>query len=145
MSEIKNLCVGDLPTTITSTSASIPSTWRDEAYTTTSVTYGVIKFSNTKKKHNFSGCIPNTDIYMKEVIYSNPATIVLWSDGTKTVSKCKSPDIYSRETGLALCMLKKIYGASTMRKILEDWTPDAPMFVSQKITLKDVMKNNKMR
>ena len=47
---------------------------------------------------------------IKEVIFNDPATIVIWSDGTKTVVKCQPGDVYSKETGLALCIAKKYLG-----------------------------------
>lgn len=47
---------------------------------------------------------------IKKVIFNNPATIVFWSDGTKTVVKCKEEDVFDQEKGLALCFMKKIYG-----------------------------------
>lgn len=47
---------------------------------------------------------------IKEVIFNDPATIVIWSDGSKTVVKCQSGDTYSKETGLALCIAKKYLG-----------------------------------
>ncbi len=45
-----------------------------------------------------------------KVIFNNPATIVIWSDGTKTVVKCDPKDTYSKEAGLALCYMKKVLG-----------------------------------
>ncbi len=42
------------------------------------------------------------------VIFSPPATIVLWADGTRTVVKAQ--DEYDREKGLALCIAKKALG-----------------------------------
>ena len=47
---------------------------------------------------------------IKKVIFNNPATIVYWGDGTKTVVKCGKDDTYSEETGLALCFMKKALG-----------------------------------
>ena len=47
---------------------------------------------------------------IKKVIFNNPATIVYWEDGTKTVVKCGKDDTYSEETGLALCFMKKALG-----------------------------------
>ena len=44
---------------------------------------------------------------IKKVIFNDPATIVLWSDGTKTVVKCGKDDVYDEEKGLALCFMKK--------------------------------------
>lgn len=45
-----------------------------------------------------------------DVIYNPPATIVKWQDGTKTVVKCNEGDEYDWEKGLALCVMKKVYG-----------------------------------
>ena len=44
---------------------------------------------------------------VKKVIFNNPATIVFWSDGTKTVVKCQEGDTFDQEKGLALCFMKK--------------------------------------
>lgn len=46
----------------------------------------------------------------EKVIFHDPATIVYWKDGTKTVVKCGPNDTYSKETGLALCYMKKVLG-----------------------------------
>ena len=101
------------------------------------------KVSNVYKVRNFSGALPNSNTYIKEVIYSDPATIVFWNDETKTVCKCKSPDTYSEEVGLALCILKKLYGATNLKKLFEDWVPVQTALFEQRVTLKDVIKNNK--
>lgn len=45
---------------------------------------------------------------IKKVIFNDPATIVLWMDGTKTVVKCTEGDTYDKEKGLALCIIKKL-------------------------------------
>ena len=42
-----------------------------------------------------------------KVIFNNPATIVYWSDDTKTVVKCGEDDTFDKEKGLALCYMKK--------------------------------------
>lgn len=47
---------------------------------------------------------------IKEVIFNNPATIVLWEDGTKTVVKVKKREKYDKWVGLAMCHMKKYYG-----------------------------------
>lgn len=47
---------------------------------------------------------------IKRVIFNDPATIVIWSDKTKTVVKCQPGDAYDREKGLALCISKKFLG-----------------------------------
>lgn len=50
----------------------------------------------------------NPDI--KKVIFNDPATIVYWSDNTRTVVKCQDGDTYSKEQGLAMCIAKKYFG-----------------------------------
>ena len=60
-------------------------------------------------------------IYIRKVIYNKPATIVFWSDDTKTVAKCHGDDIYSPETGLVICCLKKLIGGSELKRMLNDW------------------------
>ena len=47
---------------------------------------------------------------VKKVIFNDPATIILWVDGTKTVVKCSEGDEYDPEKGLAFCYMKKIFG-----------------------------------
>lgn len=44
------------------------------------------------------------------VIFNNPATIVFWKDGTKTVVKCGDNDVYDPEKGLAMAIAKKYLG-----------------------------------
>lgn len=46
------------------------------------------------------------------VIFHNPATIVFWDDGDKTVVKCQPGDTFSAEAGLTAAMLKKYMGVA---------------------------------
>ena len=62
---------------------------------------------------------------IKNVIFNDPATVVMWSDGTKTVVKCQPGDVYSRETGLALCIAKKFLGnKSNFNETFKRWIPE---------------------
>lgn len=45
-----------------------------------------------------------------KVIYSGPATIVFWSDKTKTVVKCQDGDEFDAEKGLAMAISKRVLG-----------------------------------
>ena len=47
---------------------------------------------------------------IKNVIFNDPATIVFWTDGTKTVVKCQEGDEFDPEKGLTMAITKKIYG-----------------------------------
>jgi len=46
----------------------------------------------------------------KKIIYHNPATIVFWEDGTKTVVKCSPSETYNKYVGFCACLAKRIYG-----------------------------------
>lgn len=45
-----------------------------------------------------------------DVIFNGPATIVFWSDETKTIVKCAEDDKFDREKGLAMAIAKKLLG-----------------------------------
>lgn len=47
---------------------------------------------------------------IEKVIFNNPATIVFWEDGTKTVVKRQKGDRWDREKGIAMAIAKKLYG-----------------------------------
>ena len=73
--------------------------------------YGVPKFNNppTIKKVNFSG----------------PMTVVIWEDGTKTLVKCSENDFFDCEKGLAMAIVKKMYGNdNSFHKIFKKWIPE---------------------
>ena len=61
---------------------------------------------------------------IKNVIFNDPATIVFWEDGTKTVVKCQDGDEFDPEKGLAMAIVKKVYGnkGSYCNK-LKKWLP----------------------
>ena len=50
--------------------------------------------------------------HIEKVIFNEPATIVFWSDGTKTVVKCDKDDIFDPEKGLAMAVAKKVLGTN---------------------------------
>lgn len=61
----------------------------------------------------------------KNVIFSKPATIVIWADDTKTVVKCSPNDKYDKEKGLALCYMKKVFGNdNSFHKIFRKYCKD---------------------
>ena len=70
------------------------------------------------------GFVRGTDLKVTKVIYHNPATIVFWSDGTKTVVKCGKDDTYDKEKGFYIACTKKLFGndykaVGRMNKALE--------------------------
>lgn len=50
------------------------------------------------------------DLTIKDVIFNPPATIVLWTDGTKTVVKDQGEVFYDPEKGMAMATAKKAFG-----------------------------------
>jgi hypothetical protein len=47
---------------------------------------------------------------IEKVIFNNPATIVFWMDGTKTVVKTQNGEVYDPEKGLAMAISKRALG-----------------------------------
>lgn len=70
---------------------------------------------------------------IERVIYSNPATVVIWDDGTKTVCKCFANDQYNPETGLTVCILKKLVGGSAVKDAITAWLPEGDYKPGNKI------------
>ena len=61
---------------------------------------------------------------IKNVIFNDPATIVFWEDGTKTVVKCHDGDEFDPEKGLAMAIAKKAYGnKGNYCNKLKKWLP----------------------
>lgn len=59
---------------------------------------------------------------VKQVIFNNPATVVLWSDGTKTVVKCSENDTFDPEIGLAMAICKKAFGnTGAYNEVFKKW------------------------
>ena len=59
---------------------------------------------------------------VKRVIFNPPATIVFWTDNTKSVVKCQPGDIFDPEKGFVLAYLKKLLGNdNTFNKEINKW------------------------
>ena len=50
------------------------------------------------------------------VIFNDPATIILWKDGSKTVVKRSYDDIWDSEKGFCMAIIKKLYGNTSFIK-----------------------------
>jgi len=60
---------------------------------------------------------------IKDVIFNDPATIVFWADGTKTVVKCQEGDEFDPEKGLTMAIAKKVYGnKGSYCNAIKKWT-----------------------
>lgn len=72
----------------------------------------------TKKK----GETNMTAASIKNVIFTPPATIVYWSDGSKTVVKCSEKDVFDPEKGLAMAIAKRCGGnKGSYYKEIQNW------------------------
>lgn len=56
---------------------------------------------------------------IKDILVNGPATIVFWTDGSKTVVKCGPDDSYDIEKAVAMCFMKKALGSRSMHKIFD--------------------------
>ena len=102
--------------------------WNDESFwpyrrdNIDALVYGYV--SANKKTTERSNYMP-TDIRscIKKVKFNPPATIVFWTDNTKTVVKCKGED-YDPEKGLAMCICKKVLGnKGNYCEVFKKWLP----------------------
>lgn len=63
----------------------------------------------------------------KKVIFNNPATIVFWNDGSKTVVKCENED-FDPEKGFAMAFMKHVLGNkgnyyNVVKDAIKDYEP----------------------
>ncbi len=125
----------------------------------TGITYSPSTISNysyfaltnkTDKKYKLPGIFVIQDektncvkkIYITKIIYARPATIVFWSDGVKTVTKCAKEDVFSSEVGLAMCILKRLNHNKSLKDLFSSWLPLNDRSYST-ITIKDVRARKK--
>ena len=60
---------------------------------------------------------------IKNVIFNDPATIVFWNDGTKTIVKAQDGDVFDPEKGLAMAISKKALGnKGNYCEMFKKWT-----------------------
>ena len=63
------------------------------------------------------------DSIISRVIFNDPATIILWSDGTKTIAKTHGDDAFDPEKGFAVACAKKLLGGrNAFRMEFAKWT-----------------------
>lgn len=67
---------------------------------------------SSEKKHmiNLNSNDTTLHVSIENVIFNDPATIVIWGDGSKTVVKCQDGDEFDKEKGLAMAISKKVLG-----------------------------------
>ena len=87
-------------------------------YVSTGVGITNTTFKAPETKYHLEGLIKN-------VIFNDPATIVFWTDNTKTVVKCQEGDVYDPEKGLAMAICKKVMGnQGNYCNVFKKWVPE---------------------
>ena len=72
------------------------------------------------------------------VIFNDPATIIYWKDGSKTVVKRSEDDIWDPEKGFCMAVIKKLYGrTSFIKRFME---PEEEMSI---LTVEEACENLK--
>lgn len=69
---------------------------------------------------------------IKRVIFNDDATIVLFSDGTKSVTKRLAEDEDNKEHALAMALVKSVYGKNYFKDIFERFLPE---YKSEKVSI----------
>ena len=81
--------------------------------------YQDVPFSQTK-----TITTPNKIPNIKQVYFNEPVTVVLWENGEKTIVRCQDGDTYSKESGLAIAIMKYMSGnKGKFNDIFKKWIP----------------------
>lgn len=77
---------------------------------------------------------------IKKVIFSCPATVVIWKDGTKTIVKAGDHDVFDPEKGLAMAIAKKALGnQGNYYEIFKKYLPEEGEFKELTESLKQMI------
>lgn len=78
---------------------------------------------------------------IKDVIFNEPATIILWADGTKTVVKCQEGEGYDPEKGMAMAISKKALGnKGNYCEVFKKWLPEEEEANDGRVSSNDLRK-----
>ena len=78
---------------------------------------------------------------IKNVIFNEPATIILWADGTKTVVKCQEGEGYDPEKGMAMAISKKALGnKGNYCEVFKKWLPEEEEVNDGRVSSNDLRK-----
>ena len=101
-----------------------------------------------KRKYNLEANLyayfkPNTTKLpeIKDVIFNEPATIIIWKDGTKTVVKCQEGEGYDPEKGMAMAISKKALGnKGNYCEVFKKWLPEEEEVNDGRVSSNDLRK-----
>lgn len=89
------------------------------------------RFTNTLADKLNSKASNTTPPTIKNVIFNDPATIVFWTDNTKTVVKCQEDEAFDPEKGITMAYFKKMHGNkgayfNEIKKWTDKYTENSP-------------------
>ena len=59
---------------------------------------------------------------LKELVFNDPATIIFWEDGTKTIVKTQNGEPFDKEKGFCMAVVKKLFGnEGNYYNIVDEW------------------------
>ena len=88
------------------------------------IKYDLEQTANMYKEYN-KMFATKKKLEITNVIFNDPATIVFWNDGTKTVVKAHNELFYDPEKGLAMAIAKKFFGnQGNYFNQLKKWLPE---------------------
>lgn len=100
-------------------------------------------YSDMYKKGSLFG---TNGLRIKNVIFNEPATVVYWDDGDKTVVKCGKGEQYDPEKGLAMAISKKALGnRGNYFNEFKKWLPKESTDAIKYISLKDFAESKNLK
>ena len=95
-------------TTLREAKAAINSVFDTKLHNSKMLEYAAYDVETTKTLYNKIYKLEQK--YIESVIFNDPATIVFWNDGTRTVIKVADDETFDPEKGLAMAIAKKYFG-----------------------------------
>ncbi len=100
-------------------------------------------YSDMYKKGSLFGM---NGLRIKNVIFNEPATVVYWDDGDKTVVKCGKGEQCDPEKGLAMAISKKALGnRGNYFNEFKKWLPKESTDATEYISLKDFAESKNLK
>lgn len=84
--------------------------------------------------------VQKPDMRIKKVIFNDPATVIIWKDGTKTIVRAGEGEGYDPEKGLAMTIAKKALGnQGNYYNVFKTWLPEEDEFKELPESLKQLI------